>query len=220
MSYVPGPFDGEHLYVQWGGNLPGGDVFSCGIRLGNQVANTGLNDITDAVANAFGAVCGDFHGRAGTLISGNAVMTYAKANVVTVEGKYKYPLTHEFIPTGIPGGGGFTGTPPNQIALAVSTLTAVSRGPAHRGRFYLPLPVTPAQSDGLISAGDASSVRLSAESFITALNAVDPAQWFVAVFSRKNPGAAHRQVTSTEVGRVLDTQRRRRNALPESYVHA
>jgi len=219
-KYVAGPFDGEHLYVQWGGTLPGGDIFSCGIRMGNQVKNTGLNDITDDIANSFGSACAQFHLDPSAHISSHAVLTYVKANVMTVDGKYKYPLTHEYIPIGVPGGSASAATVPNQIALAVSTLSNVTRGPAHRGRFYIPLPTCAVQGDGLITAGDAQDVRLASMGFINALNAVDPAQWFAAIFSRKNPGAAHRQIVATEVGRVLDTQRRRRNALTESYSHA
>lgn len=219
-KYVAGPFDGEHLYVQWGGTLPGGDIFSCGIRMANQVKNSGLNDITDDVAQRFGEACGRFHLNPQSFISPAAVMTYAKANVIGIDGKYKYPLTHEYTPVGIPGGGGDLYTYPNQVTLAVSTLSAVSRGPAHRGRFYLPMPTAPVQVDGMITANNANAVRLSADTFIAELNAVDPAQWFAAIFSRKSPGAAHRQIVATEVGRVYDTQRRRRNALSENYSHA
>jgi hypothetical protein len=186
--------------------------------MGNQQKNSGLNDITDDIANAFGQACGRFHLNPQSFISPSAVMTYAKANVIGVDGKYKFPQTHEYIPIGIPGGGGDLYKYPNQVTLAVSTLTPVTRGPAHRGRFYLPMPTAPVQVDGLITANNANSIRIAADAFIAELNAVDPNQWFAAVFSRKNPGAAHRQIVGTEVGRVLDTQRRRRNALAEAYV--
>jgi predicted peroxiredoxin len=57
----------------------------------------------------------------------------------------------------------------------------------------------------------------AATTLLTSLNAAS-ANWEVAVFSRKQGAAGNRKVTGIEIGRVLDTQRRRRRSLAEGYA--
>lgn len=57
----------------------------------------------------------------------------------------------------------------------------------------------------------------SVDTFVSDLNAVN-ADFEVAIFSRKLGAAGNRRVTGNLVGRALDTQRRRRRSLPETYV--
>lgn len=213
MSYVAGPFNGPHLYCQWGGTLPGGEEWSNGIRFAPTPGFTAVYE--SAMHTAVSTAIEAFHSRGGTLISNRAILTFVKLNLIKADGTYAENVTHEHVSANIPGGSS-AGTPPNQVCLAISLLTGVSRGPAHRGRFYMPLPASSVAADGLIPAGDAANVQASATTLLTALNAAS-AHYNVAVFSRKAGAASDRVVTSVAVGRVLDTQRRRRNKLPESY---
>lgn len=217
MATPQPPFSTEHVYVQWGGTLPGGDIFSCGIRLAPDAPSTVVPDVTDDQANQVGAVVGTFHGDGDSMINGLAVLTYVKSNVIGVNGRYKFPVSHEFTPVGIPGGGGQNPLHPNQVALAVSTLTGSTRGPAHRGRFYLPLPAMAILPDGHVTAADCSRVRLATLRMINGLGPIF-AGFNAKVMSRKNLAPAARTIVDVEVGTVLDTQRRRRNALSEAYV--
>jgi hypothetical protein len=220
MTYVAGPFDAEHYYLQWGGTLPGGEIFSCGMRMAtNLPGNPALPDITDDYVNNIGGMVAGFHQTPQANISPTCILTYVKLNVIKVDGTYKYPQTHEYTPVGIPGGGNGSPQYPNQVALAVTLITDYTRGPAHSGRFYMPLPAIPVAVDGRITADYAGGVRAAASGLITTINN-NAQNAYVAVFSRKAGAPAHRQVTGTRVGRVLDTQRRRRSALPESYVIA
>lgn len=214
MPYEVGPFDARHYYLQWGGTLPGGDEWSCGLRLASTSPSTAINDPTALAATA--AAVEKFHKAAGTGCHSRAVLTFTKLNLIGEDGKYVDPVTYEYVHANVPGGGTSTTPPPQQICLAVSLLTGVSRGPAHRGRFYLPIPVFIAQTDGRISTADQATCKTSATTFLTDLNAVS-GNTDVAVFSRKRLAPAHRLVTSMAVGRVLDTQRRRRNKLLEAY---
>ncbi len=214
VQYTPGPFSVAHLYLQWGGTLPGGDEWSCGLRLqpvGQGVANN-LQSRVDAAAAAVEA----FHTNGQSLISSRAILTFTKLNAIGVNGRYIADTTLEHVHANVPGGGLDTRTPANQVTLVVSLLTGFSRGAAHRGRFYMPLPSTVVQADGRIATGDRDVVKTSATTFIAALNAID-AGFKVAVMSRKVGAAIGRNVTGVEVGRVLDTQRRRRNKLVEAY---
>lgn len=218
MTYEPGPFNGEHFYLQWGGTLPGGDEWSCGLRMAPTPAagNGGLaNDValTASTANVVQA----FHATASSMISPRALLTYSKFNVIKVDGHYKDNLTQEHVFANIPGGGNAGFTPPNQIALAISLTTGFARGPAHRGRFYMPLPTLMVGATGTIAAADRNTIKASATTnLITALNAISP-NLAVAVMSRKLGNNGSHFVTGVEIGLVLDTQRRRRNKLAEAY---
>lgn len=130
---------------------------------------------------------------------------------------------------------GLEAVPAGQLAqnsIAATLTTATPRGLASKGRIFLPpssrqLPL----ADGLLSANLAASIANSVKTLINNINGL-PSVGDVAVFSRgkrvrgpnlpngkwtwtfPNPGATH-LVTGVSVGRVVDTQRRRRRKLAE-----
>lgn len=214
MTYVAGPFDAIHAYLQWGGSLPGSEQWSCGMRLA--WVGSGSPSMTSADLTAMETAVQNFHTAGGASISPRAKLTEVKMNLIGTDGRYINPTTNVVYPANIPGGGTDSLTPPNQIAWAVSLLTAVGRGPAHKGRFYVPLPTVPIGTDGEISTSLRDPLKTAATAFLAAVNAVN-ANWQAAVFSRKSGAAAHRLITTVQVGRVLDTQRRRRRSLAENY---
>jgi len=157
--------------------------------------------------------------------------------VATIQPDGTYPpgeaaYSHFFLPaiagTFVPP----AGTIP-QSTLAVTLTTALPRGYASKGRLYLPPSAnyTPTVADGKISAALAGEYAASLKRLINAINA-DPLIGNVAVFSRgrgvpsydpdtnkitytyPNAGAVN-NVTGVRVGRVVDTQRRRRRQLTE-----
>lgn len=224
-------YDRRHILAQWGGTLPGGEIWSNSLRLASSVTGplswvpTQSELIAWLEGPAKDAVAA-FHTSTGAHLGMNAKLAYLKMNVVDMNGHYVEQTTHEYVYSPQPFGNSNAVVHPTQVALVVSTTTAYARGPAHRGRFYLPLPaimVTP--STGLISVTDAQDVAASAATFISALHdqpGIDPIgddDMHVCVMSRGGAGATNR-VTGVDVGLVLDTQRRRRNALPENYQHA
>lgn len=228
MAYTPGPFDRESLYVQWGGSLPGGEQWSCGVRMANDGVASATGNLYIEGMDTQVAVDGwikdavlAFHQRPATLISNVAHLEFVKFNKIGLDGKYMDPTTSvHYYPAGTTGSG--TGQQPaNQVTLAITLLTGVSRGPAHMGRFYIPLPIAPVGNDGLISLGVADGIRDSARTFLEDLSNMPGVDSLgspsVVVMSRKAGAPRTRQVTGVKVGRVLDTQRRRRRSLPESY---
>jgi hypothetical protein len=213
-EYQVGPFDQAHLYLQWGGKLPGGEEWSCGVRLAGTPASA-VADAATLIDDCIGPVAA-LHSTAG-LINNAAKLSYVKLNAIGTNGNYMVDTTNETTFADISGGG--TGTPrhPNQVALAVSLTTGFSRGRAHRGRFYLPLPqLVDLDANGLVPTSYADTAKTAANTFLGAINGMG-ASWDMAIFSRKDGGPLHRAVTGVEVGRVLDTQRRRRNRLVENY---
>lgn len=214
MPYTPGPFSTPHLYVQWGGSLPGGDEWSCGLRM--QPINQGAVDNSGRRLLGIASAIKAFHQRAESYISPRVNLEFVKVNAVGVDGKYIAQQTFQQIFSNTPGGGAETKGFPNQVALAITLKTAVSRGPAHKGRFYMPIPTTTVAADGRISVDDQAVIRTSASQLLSQLNSSD-AGFAVAVMSRKLGSPANQNVIAMDVGRVLDTQRRRRNKLVEAY---
>lgn len=215
MPYTPGPYDQRHFYLQWGGTLPGAEEWSCGLRLRGAPGVTLNND--PALLTSLAGVVSAYHARATTAISGRAVLTFCKLNLIETDGTYVEDMTYEHVYAGgISGGGNISLTPPNQVANVVSLRTAFARGPAHAGRFYLPLPAITVGTDGLIPTAVRDGVKASSDTFIADLNNAAP-NADVAVFSRKAGSPMNRLVTTTKVGRVLDTQRRRRRSMVEAY---
>jgi hypothetical protein len=218
-----GNFDAPHLYIQWGGKLPGGEIWSNGVRM----AYTGFEMpevIPAGLISGVGSAIQALHTATGTKIPAAVKLSFIKFARVGVDGHY--------VPQ-VPGGqanpqittladiAGSVSTPtgpPNQQSIAVTLTTGYSTGVAKKGRFYLPCPIYyPSSTDGLISASEANAVQDAAALWLTTMNASDP-NFRVAVFSRKDGAATHRLVTGVWVGRVIDTQRRRRRSLPETYV--
>lgn len=214
MSYTAGPFLARHLYLQWGGKLPSGEQWSCGVRM---IRGTGVErdpfSMLTAATNAVKAM----HQDANLQIGAGAKLSSVKLNVILPSGHYEGDGSNVAILADLPGGGPATQKYPNQIALCVSLLTGFSRGSAHRGRFYLPLPCYTLDSAGLISAGSVDVAKPVIATFVGALNAIHES-WVVGVCSRKAGAPAERAVLDWKIGRVYDTQRRRRKSMLEAYV--
>ena len=222
-------FDRRHVLAQWGGTLPGGEIWSNSLRLcGDGTGPTAPvpthQEMIDWCTGPAKDAVLAFHQAASSKIGVGAKLTFLKMNVVGTDGRYTDLNTVEYVYAPVASGGTNGSIHPTQVTLAVSTTTEFSRGHAHRGRFYLPLPVTPVDvGTGLIDADVALGVATTAATFIEAL-ADEPGLDLnngmrVCVMSQRGTGATN-VVIGVDVGRALDTQRRRRNALPESYQHA
>lgn len=212
-----GPFIAPHLYLQWGGKLPGGEKWSCGLRM--STINSGSVDSAASMLTAAKNAVQAFHTSTsgGVQINSRALLSFVKLNAIGTDGKYMLQTTNEAIVADVPGGYTLsTGNFPNQVALAVTLTTAVTRGPANKGRFYVPLPAYDVGTDGRIGSTYTTNAEAGVMTLINALNAINT-DIKVAVYSRKAGAAAQRLVTGAKVGRVLDTQRRRRNKLVEDY---
>nr|CRY96425.1 hypothetical protein [uncultured prokaryote] len=101
-----------------------------------------------------------------------------------------------------------------QIALVISMRTQRSRGRGSNGRMYLPSSTLPNQDEGLIAASTAASVATAGALFVADVN--DVGLGAASVFSTISPPLVE-PITGVRVGRVMDTQRRRRNQLPETH---
>lgn len=113
-----------------------------------------------------------------------------------------------------PNAAATTGLP--QATLAVSLTTSLFRGPAHRGRVYPPTS-TEVSNDGRTPVIRATECAGTMVTLLAALNAANAGR--VVVYSAVG-GPSTVQVLGVSVGRVIDTQRRRRRNLLEEYSSA
>lgn len=222
-------YDRRHILAQWGGTLPGGEIWSNSLRMasdetGPAAAVPTHQELVTWCSGPAKTAVQNFHQAADTYVSSAAKLAYLKMNVVDQAGHYVENNTIEHVFAPVVSGYASANPPPNQITLCVSLTTEFSRGPAHRGRFYLPLPGFGVDATtGVVSAGSIGVVATSAAAFIEALADEPGLDVFrgmrVCVMSKIGSGSTN-VVTGVDVGRVLDTQRRRRAELPESYQHA
>lgn len=213
QTYQVGPFDSTHLYVQWGGKLPGNEQWSCGFRMWKSGGSTEADGA--AVLVNVAAALQAFHVREGTAIHSSALFNFVKVNAIAVDGTYIGSGTNEATFADNPGGIGGA-QPANQLTLGVSTVTGFNRGPAHRGRFYLPSPGITIGTDGRMPTAVIDGVADSCITMRTAVNSAGAGHVMV-VMSRKAGAPGHRAITGFEIGTVVDTQRRRRRSLVEDY---
>jgi len=103
------------------------------------------------------------------------------------------------------------------ITLAVSTVTALTRGYASKGRFFPPLAGGVTYGiDGRIAAQVAADCATSAAQLLTDINGAYTGE--CVVFSKV--GQVVQEITGVRVGRVVDVQSRRRKNLLEDYQAA
>lgn len=138
-----------------------------------------------------------------------------KANV---PGPYAVPTSSSYLP---------------QDSICVTLGTVKPRGLASKGRMFLPPTDYAISTDGLLVEAARDAVLTKMKNFITAVNNAEPSGLDVAIFSKgkgvktfnettgkiewdyPTPGPIQ-TVTQVEVGKVVDTQRRRRRQLVES----
>lgn len=102
-----------------------------------------------------------------------------------------------------------------QIAMVLSLRTARTRGYASNGRMYWPNAQAIGQADGRWSAAIAGAAAAAGAQLIAAI--ADSGMGTPAVMSAVGAGRTE-PITGVRVGRVPDTQRRRRDALAEEYT--
>lgn len=199
----------------------GAEEWSTGFFLGQEGSDAtaptqaGIDQIRDAWATFFASST--------SYISSLYTFTQAKAAVIDDTGhtildsvKYSYPGTAVV-------GGRAAGHLPAQCALVVTLMSDRPRGKASKGRMYLPGIAASIGNNGKIDATSAGAIATNLKTFFDsfASDADVPDQLILAA---KGTGAfpaltaQNDYVEKIKVGDVIDTQRRRRNGLVETYV--
>lgn len=211
----------SHYLVTVGGALPGNEIWQTGMRwcpgdnpsdatLVGNLASIGVEDIyDDAAAIISGA---SYQWPAETSIA------WAKVAAVDTAGEYLTDaiLYQDPSPTvGVHSGVTF----PNQIALAVTTWSGQRLGKGNYGRMYWPAPFAVLDSGGRISSAYATVYAGLFADLVDAWSGevgTVSVPGYAAIMSQA-VGTPTKKIEAIRVGRVLDTQRRRRNNVAEDF---
>lgn len=209
----------SHVQLSWGGSVAGEDVWTNSVAITSPVTlglAPQLFDELDPI-DFKPAVDGLILGSAGLALYND--LRWYKLALIGTDGKYLEEAKIYDNPSPQKSSSSFA-VPP-QDSVVISWLTDAPRGLARRGRMYLPAGYADAQTaNGRIVLSQQNAILTRATNFINAVNtvaqtAVNSAA--VCVMSGVRTGAT-RVVSGVEVGNLIDTQRRRRNRLTETYV--
>lgn len=211
-------YPGHWLFVM-GGVLDGGadaEVWQCGIR-GQLIAGDApaevnfLNGINDNLATWYNA--------AASRMRTDSKLTFIKLNAIAPNGDYLHPNDPHTRVMNTPGGQ--SPNIPSFLSIATSWKTDSPNKRALNGRIYLPNTPSAPVGTSRISANDRNAVMVAGVGLLGILrneaSGGSQGNFIAAVVSKT--GETH-AVTRVRVGDVLDVQRRRKNALRESYVDA
>lgn len=131
-------------------------------------------------------------------------------------------VAEALVPTPLVGSGTANKTPQDSVVLSLRTATPGARG---RGRLYWPALNATLSATWQMTAPVPASLASDAKTWLQAINSeID--DYYISISSalraalsvRSITDHVCRDVTSIQIGSVLDTQRRRRDALPETYA--
>lgn len=200
-----------HLHtIQFGGKMAVTEGWSCSLHfLTAGAAFASLNPLKAAILA--------WWRDPNSLINGLATLNFVKANEIV-------PLTGKYLDTAGSNGVVFndeapanaTTRVPPQLTIAHTLRTASQRGLASRGRYFPPTGISTVDVNGQLDSGQCAGLASVAKGLLDSINSLDGGR--VVVFSKK--GQSTMVVTSVAVGTVIDTQRRRRKSLKETYMAA
>lgn len=216
----------RHWLLQFGGHQGAPEeIWSCGIRLAPYGVWEGSMDEEQYLDDTALPALEAWFESVNLKVNGSALLDWVKFNEIAPDGTYEDPSeTHARFDLGFVGGagGGAALYHPLQVAAVLTWTTDVMRGPANKGRIYLPRPAWP-----VIASGDVQSTTTipAAQTTAAFLNQLDvslgPEPGPVlrpSVVSNKGSGVA-RQITGVRIDSRLDVQRRRANKQDVTFVN-
>lgn len=215
-------YDQDHYYLTIGGTAPEGEAWQFGTRWRSVTrpaiswfdgfSSISLEDIATAFSDAIDTMT--------SLWPTDIAFTYVKLAAIDQSGDYAQdPRTFVL---GTPKVGTDAVRLPLQNAVVVSLWSGSQFGRANHGKVYLPaLNFQRDANSGRANASRASTVQTAMRTFLLAaqgeINTVGY-NYRLVINSRVGAGT-HKDVAQIGVGRVADTQRRRRGALNDAKTY-
>lgn len=206
---------GQILRVSLFGDNPGGEEWS--INPCWEINGSGGTPVTPAMAQTIATAIAAIAAPTPMMIlmASNTAFRGVRVESRSLAGALE--VQAEAIKTTGQGGNG-TSVHPYQTAVVVS-LRTFGVGPSARGRLYLPATGVPLQTtDYRIAVSSRDSILGAVKTYLSSIETaikVTLPEANLTVWSRKT--ANFHNVTSLQLGNVVDTQRRRRDTLIESY---
>lgn len=222
-------YDRQHVLMTWGGPLATTEQWSCGVRFaalpnGDPAPPTDVSAaefllLSNQVDEVWARLTTWFQsGNTGAAIGSLAQLSWCKLALIAEDGSYAdEPVAFETTPVSPP----VTTQLPPQCAYVVSLRSGLSLGRANYGRFYVPTPTwAPGQNGGVATEVQATAARTAAKTMLKGVETdLQVALSTIRLVIMSNLGLGHTKLVSElGVGRVVDTQRRRRNKLNEATV--
>ena len=211
----------------FGDTFGGAEEWSTGFHMGSAEEGGGNFGVNADWVNTLAAAWQTFFTANGSGSPQYARTLGVKAGVVLPTGKFDLgtiiPRTYA-----TPIAGGHPGTVyPAQCTLVASLESANRRDLGGKGRMYLPTNFG-VNGGGHINAVDAQACADLLRTFFDTIEDAAGSPGYVMIASQgRNPTngstaapPVNRRVTNVRVGDVIDTQRRRRNQLTETYYNA
>lgn len=222
------PYDQEFLKFTWGFTIVGSQ----------EIAQTSLNmsepdvptfDADIALAEIDFSVLGPLLlARMATLLTTASVRwaDYSRLNYVRVAAVHLDGT--EFDPAKVAEdatpAAGSQGLVPPQSSIVLSTRSGLTTGSANFGRMYLPHTMPPIVANTpLVGSGDTAAIATAAATFVNGVNtdvSAAVSQTVTAMIMTQVLGGVSKSINQVAIGNVIDTQRRRRNQLVETYAFA
>src|SRR4029453_8811607 len=182
----------------------------------------GVTAPTQAAVDAIATAWQTFFTATGSLVSNLFKTDVVKLAIIDEDGTpcRGAPVYPYYTPR-ISGASAASAWPP-QCPLAATLTTAKPRGFGSKGRMYLPGMTTSIDSSGKIPSTNQANIANPFQTFMNTVIGHTDIPYPVIVNSREVAGipghaAAFFPVTGNKIGNVIDTQRRRRNGLVETY---
>lgn len=218
-----------HALFEFGGTLhcvQGQDeIWACGIRgfFGSSGGPGSMDTWQDldlpATMASMAVALQAWYQDANSAQSQDARLAWCKLNVINTAGHYADQTKTHVNDFPVPIAGAAASAVPSYLSLAYSWETANKRGLASRGRIY-PTNYCFAADGAAVSGATAGANANAGKALINALKVTTGLNGGVfspAVVSSK--AAAWAYITGVRSGNVYDEQRRRRNAVRETYAH-
>jgi len=208
-------YDATHRVITISGPLfGGGDRWTSRLRL---ITSVGAPAPTQAMCDALEAPLRTWFTSTSSTFHTTHGIDLIKLNRVGVDGKIPAldPVLVKVPATAINGSYSTNGSWPAQCSLALSMYTIRPRGLAHLGRIYPPPSGIPLSGDGTMTAAIVLQWMGTFRTLLNSINAISGLGG-VGIFSKVGAGASE-YVTGVRAGRIIDTHRSRRSALPENY---
>jgi hypothetical protein len=207
--------------VTFSGTMFGGqEEWSTGFFIGEEGADA--NSPTQTMANRLLVHWTTFFEAFSSHVNQNYLTTQVKVAALSAGGPTIPDQVVYAYPGAVLDGGDPNNTHPPQCAIVVTLLSDRPRGLASKGRMYLPGICAAIDGTGRISGNDRDNIATNIKTFFNSVRA-DADIPNTPILAAKGIGpfpaltAQNDYIEKIKVGNVVDTQRRRRNGLAESY---
>lgn len=203
-----------------GSMYAGGEIWTTGFYAGG--TGTDAPEPTDAMAEMVADEWQTFFTSVSVKVAYLFKTATIKVTPISAAGVIDVPKIKSFsYPTAIEGAHTGNGNPP-QCSVVATLIADSGVGLAGKGRMYLPGIGSGIDTTGHLATSDANAIASALATFFANVNGSFDNPGLAINASHRpivigDPTPINRVLTSVRVGNVFDTQRRRRNALAETY---